>query len=405
MFLHLMPLTKKDTLAVFVAILLGISFEYFSALAGYGAILVGGLYGIVIVPLVVLYLADQRKILVWQACILPFALAVVGENVLLGGLRGRTVFEPFFLFWVAGTVISSPLPIFLYWKRTKDKAGHHVKWLFVGLVLVGLLSSLWRDPFLFFGLALIWIAMCLASFAWVWRRTADPNRKTASRVAALALAFTISTAVLTGLLLKQQALRSAILLDHFRLARLFVAIGADPNGRDSFGETALADAAWGGVGDLAAVNELIAMGADVNEEQFGALGGMLPSGTALHVAASAGRVQVCKSLPEAGGDVNAKNQQGVTPLLVGLSHGSFACVPTLLDHGADVNAADNRGRSALMLLMNFGPADPTAQNILHELLDKGADTNRRDSEGKSAEDWAKYYRHDQFIEQLRSQLP
>ena len=245
----------------------------------------------------------------------------------------------------------------------------------------------------------------LGKFAWVWRRTADPNRKTASRVAAFALAFTISTAVLTGLLLKQQALRSAILLDHFRLARLFVAIGADPNGRDSFGETALADAAWGGVGDLAAVNELIAMGADVNEEQFGALGGMLPSGTALHVAASAGRVQVCKSLLEAGGDVNAKNQQGVTPLLVGLSHGSIACVPTLLDHGADVNAADNRGRSALMLLMNFGPADPTAQNILHELLDKGADTNRRDSEGKSAEDWAKYYRHDQFIEQLRSQLP
>jgi hypothetical protein len=397
-----MALTKKDTLAIFVAILLGVSFEYFSPLAGYGGVLVGGLYGILIVPLVVVYLADQRRILVWQACIAPFALAVVVGNVRLGGLGRGTVFEVFFLFWVAGTVISSPVPIFLYWKRSKDEAGHQAKWLFLGLVLVGLLCSLWSDPFLFFGLALVWIAICLMGFVWAWRRTEEPNVKKASLVAAVAFVFTISTSGLTGLFLKQQAFRSAMVHDHLRLARFFVAMGADPNGRDSFGETALVDAAWNGIGDLDAVNALIAMGGNVNEERSGTFSGMLPSGTALHVAASAGRTEICKSLLAAGADVNAKNHEGATPLLVGLSHGSIACVPTLLEHGSDVNTADNRGRTALMLLMNFGPAAPTVQNILYELLDKGADINPHDSEGKSAEDWARYYRHEQFVEQLRS---
>jgi Ankyrin repeats (3 copies) len=397
-----MALIKKDALAVFVAILLGLGFEYFSGLAGYGGILVGGFYGIVIIPLVVLYFADKRKILVWQACIVPYALAVVVENVRLGGMGRGTIFEVFLLFWVAGTVISSPVPIFLYWRRSKDKAWHEVKWLLLGLVLVGLISSLWRDPFLFFGLALVWIAVCLTGFLLAWRRRAQPNVSKASVIAAFALVFTILTAGPTGFFLKQQAFRSAIVLDHFRLARLFVAVGADPNGRDSFGETALAVAAWSGVGDLAAVNALIAMRANVNEERPEAFNGMLPSGTALHVAASAGRMEICNSLLQAGADVNARNHQGATPLLVGLSHASIACVPSLLEHGADVNAADNRGRTALMLLMNFGPADPAVQNILHELLDKGADTSRRDFEGKSAEDWAEYYRHQQFIAQLES---
>jgi Ankyrin repeats (many copies) len=397
-----MSLTKKDALAVFIAILLGLAFEFLSGLAGYGGVLVGGFYGLVVVPLVVLSLADQRKVLVWQASIVPYALAVVVENALLAGWR--TAFEVFLLFWVAGTVISSPVPVFLYWRRSRDKSWHEIKWLLLGLVLIGLVSSLWRDPFLFFGLAVVWIAVCLTGFLLVWRRTAEPSAKKASLIAVLALVFTVSTAALTGFLLKQQAFRSAMVLDHFRLARLFVAMGADPNGRDSMGETALATAAWGGVGDIPAVNALIAMGANVNEERPSSFNGMLPSGTALHVAASAGRMEICNLLLQAGADVNAKNHEGATPLLIGLSHASIACVPALLEHGADVNAADSRGRTALMLLMNFGPADPTVQNILRELLSEGADTGRHDSEGKSAEDWARYYRHEQFIEELRSPL-
>jgi hypothetical protein len=48
-----MTLTTKDKIALLVAILLGTAFGYFSILAGYGGTVIGGFYGILIVPLVV----------------------------------------------------------------------------------------------------------------------------------------------------------------------------------------------------------------------------------------------------------------------------------------------------------------------------------------------------------------
>jgi hypothetical protein len=144
-----MRLTTKDKVALPVAILLGAAFGYFSMLAGYGGLLIGGFYGIVVVPLVVLFVAGQKKILVWQACIVPSALWVDVENARLGLLGIAGGFQVFFVFWTLETVISSPVPIFLYWKRSRERAGHQVAWFFLGLVFVGMICSLWRDPFLF----------------------------------------------------------------------------------------------------------------------------------------------------------------------------------------------------------------------------------------------------------------
>ena len=389
-----MTLTLKDKIALPTAIFLSAVFGFLSAAAGYGGVFVASFYGALIVPLVVLYVADQRKLLVWQACIVPFALWIAS---------GWRSFGVFLLFWTAGTVISSPVVIFLYWKRSEGRIGHQVRWLFVGLTLVGLVCGLLRDPFLFCGLAIFWIVLCLVKAAWEWHRaTEHDGPKTTTLFAALVFTLTISTASLVGVSFKQQAFRSAMNHDYFWLARLFTKIGADPNGRDSMGETALVDAAWNGVGDLPAVNTLIALGANVNQEQTGALHGMVPSGTALHVAASAGRTEICESLLRAGASVDAKNGKGATPLLVALSHASIACVPVLLEHGANVNASDMQGRTALMFLTNYGPDDPAIQSILRELLTKGADVNAKDAAGKTANDWATYYQHEKFAEQLRS---
>jgi small basic protein len=79
-----MALSLKDKIALLVAVLLGTAFGYFSILAGYGRILISGFYGILIVPLIVVYVADQRKILIWQACIILFGICVVVENARLG---------------------------------------------------------------------------------------------------------------------------------------------------------------------------------------------------------------------------------------------------------------------------------------------------------------------------------
>jgi hypothetical protein len=396
-----MRLTTKDKVALPVAILLGAAFGYFSMLAGYGGLLIDGFYGIVVVPLVVLFVAGQKKMLVWQACIVPAALWVVVANARLGPLGIALGFQVFFVFWTLETVISSPVPIFLYWKRSRERAGHQVAWFFLGLVFVGMICSLWRDPFLFFGFALAWIVLCLVKFAWEWRRGAEPHAKAAALVALLALVLAVSGAVLIGFFFNQRAFHLAINHHHLRVARLLVSMGADPNARDAVGETALVDAVWSGVGDLDAVNALISTGANINQEQGGALHGMLPSGTALHVAAYAGRTGICQSLLRAGASVDAKNQRGETPLLVALSRGTIACVPALLDYGAAVNARDMQDRTALMFLMNYAPDDPAVQKILRELLTKGADVNARDADGKTAEDWATYYKHEQFAEQLR----
>lgn len=102
----LMALSTKDRIALPVAILLGTAFGYFSTLTGYGGLLIGGFYGILIVPLVVAFLADQRKLLVWQACIIPFALWVIVENARLGALGITGAFGVFYIFWAVGTVIS-----------------------------------------------------------------------------------------------------------------------------------------------------------------------------------------------------------------------------------------------------------------------------------------------------------
>jgi uncharacterized protein len=128
---------------------------------------------------------------------------------------------------------------------------------------------------------------------------------------------------------------------------------------------------------------------------------MLPSGTALHVAAYVGRIEICKSLLEAGAEVNAKNQKGATPLMVGLSRGTIACIPTLLAYGADVNARDMQGRTALMFLATYGEDDAVAQGILHDVLPKVDDVDARDANGKTAEDWATDYKRKHLAEQLR----
>ena len=396
-----MTLTTKDKIVLPVAILLGTAFGYFSILAGYGGILIGGLYGILIVPLLVVYAADQRKILIWQACIIPFALCVVIENARLGALGKTEGFVVFYMFWAIGTVISSPAPVFLYWKRNKGREKHQVIWLFLGLVFVGLISSLWHDPFLFVGLSLFWAVMCVVRFAWEWHTAVEPNGpKTATVISILVFVFTISASAVSGVYFKQQAFFSAMNHEYLRIARVFVTLGADPNGRNALGQSALVSATWRG--DLNGANALISMGANVNQIQEGALSGMLPSGTALHVAAYVGRIEICKSLLEAGADVNAKNQKGATPLLVGLSRGTLACVPTLLAHGADVNARDMWGRTALMFLAMYAENDGVAQSVLHQVLANADDVDARDADGKTAEDWATDYKRDHLAVQLRS---
>ncbi|CAM9658293.1 unnamed protein product [Chrysoparadoxa australica] len=180
------------------------------------------------------------------------------------------------------------------------------------------------------------------------------------------------------------------------------------------GSTALWRAAE--VGDEAAVEDLIARGADVEARDrhgyaspllWACSGGHLacarallaagaePDGTAhlektpLHRAAGYGHTAVLRLLLQHGAAVNALARSGVTPLMEAAgASGSVReeCVAVLLEAGADTGLQDDLGQYALSLAASLG-----APSLVQLLLRHGADPDIRVGvlDGLSIEDWCR----------------
>jgi ankyrin repeat protein len=94
-------------------------------------------------------------------------------------------------------------------------------------------------------------------------------------------------------------------------------------------DAALRDAAE--QGDMAAMEKLVARGADVNAmEEHG--------NAPLHCAATEGSVAAMKWLVEEGANVLAKDKDGDTVLNCAVLNGHMAATQWLVAHGADINA-------------------------------------------------------------------
>lgn len=396
-----MTFSLKDKIAVLVASGLGATFAYLTMLAGPAWTLVGGAYGIVIIPLTIVYVADQKKLLVWQASIISFAAYVVAANAHLGGLRPTEGVTVFLGFWAGGTIISSPVPAYYYLQRAKKRKYYRIELFLVGLAFFIVLCSLWSDPFITLAVAMIWIVVWLAKCVWDWRFGSDrSDSKKAAVVVASALILASSIPVLAAAFFKQRAFSLAMRKDHLGVAGWLVGIGADPNDLDVYGQTALREAAWDG--DTKAVEALLSMGVKADLEAKAEFQGLMPSGTALAVAASQGRVEICNALLAAGADPNKPNQYGTTPLLAALGQGSIACVPVLLDHGARVNVRNSLGETPLMLIAQFNiEGDPLVRHAVDQMLADGVDFLARDNRGKTAEDWAVLYHRQELATRLR----
>lgn len=90
------------------------------------------------------------------------------------------------------------------------------------------------------------------------------------------------------------------------------------------------------------VEELIAQGADVNGRDRNGR-------TALHWAASF-KFSAMKTLLDQGADINAQDSSGSTPLLFAVAHNNIEAVRLLLNRGANINAqATLNGRTATAL--------------------------------------------------------
>lgn len=149
--------------------------------------------------------------------------------------------------------------------------------------------------------------------------------------------------------------------------------GAPLTQRNTLGLTALHMAAI--EGDAAAVERLLGRGADPDARVEPKRTATPQSGdTALHLAATP---QVTRILLAHGAKVDARNAEGVTPLMC--CAGDDEQVQLLLQHGASGAARDETGRTALHWAANFG--EPAAIGML---IARGCPVDGQDNRGRTA---------------------
>jgi len=161
-------------------------------------------------------------------------------------------------------------------------------------------------------------------------------------------------------------LMRALHLGDMGLAKSLIAAGANVNGPDRHGNTALMIAA--NRAELGALRQLLRSGAAVDAKNEDAL-------TALFFTDSR---DIAKELIEHGADVNATSRFNITPLMVAVSYDP-PIVRLLIANGANVNAKDVNGVTALMLAALHGRA-----NNVKILIEAGAHVNTKDNKGGTA---------------------
>lgn len=157
-----------------------------------------------------------------------------------------------------------------------------------------------------------------------------------------------------------ESLLDAVTAGDATRVRTLLAAGADCNQRNGDGATALMLAAHAGRLDL--VKALLDAGADVNardERGWGAL-----TQAAYNADLDRGFAEVAQALIDAGADVEAPIGYGVRPLMLAAGYGETAVVETLLRAGADVLARNEGGLTALMMVKEKHYVDVI--NLLHE---------------------------------------
>ena len=183
--------------------------------------------------------------------------------------------------------------------------------------------------------------------------------------------------------------------------RALVEHGADVNAAEAWlGETALMWAAAGNHAD--AVRFLLEKGARVNARSkpvdFGELKYpstglvrmVLPRGnwTALMFAAREGAADAARALAAGGTDLDARDPDGVTALVIAILNAHYDLAAMLLEQGANPDVADQTGRTALYAAVDMHTLPPMysrpaprpsgrldALALAAALLDRGANPN------------------------------
>lgn len=176
--------------------------------------------------------------------------------------------------------------------------------------------------------------------------------------------------------------------------------GVDVNAKDDRGSTALIIAA--STGNLEIAKALLNRGADVNIQDKDGMAALMEALMGNHIAIAQlllekgantddktlflavwkGHRSIVDAILKSGIDVNIRNIDGKTPLMIAAEEGHTAVVETLLNKGADVNSSSEyrfrRGETALM-----SAAKKCHITTVQVLLANGADANARDDGGRT----------------------
>lgn len=96
------------------------------------------------------------------------------------------------------------------------------------------------------------------------------------------------------------------------------------------------------------------------------------------------------------GDIELKDSNGFTPLILASYFGYTPIVKYLLEQGANIDQRDNKGGTALIYASYYNYYD-----IVQILLDQNASVNMQDSKGHTALYYAEQFRYDKTSELLK----
>ncbi len=159
--------------------------------------------------------------------------------------------------------------------------------------------------------------------------------------------------------MSEQLLEAVMAGDAARAGQL-LAGGADANSRDAYGATALMNAAHNG--DLEMVETLLAAGAEVDAKDE--LGWTALMKACFNADQNRGFPEIVQRLIVAGADPNVKITYGIRPLMLAAGYGEAGVCQALLAGGADVLARNDGGLTALMMVKDKFYVEVI--NLLHE---------------------------------------
>ncbi|MEM9569659.1 MAG: ankyrin repeat domain-containing protein, partial [Bacteroidota bacterium] len=105
--------------------------------------------------------------------------------------------------------------------------------------------------------------------------------------------------------------------------------------------------------------------------------------TALLLSAQKGHLDCVKFLAQQGADINAKNKNENTAALLSAFNGNLACLKFLLEQGADINTKNKNENTALIWSARFGNLD-----CVKFLVQQGANVTLKGAQHKTALQWA-----------------